>query len=107
MMQQLEINTLPKKLCSQGNNPQTKSLWTGQTIAKDLNKGAIPSPLFKNVNEIHPSQIPKTFADYFETKMKRALAKNRIKDNIYNEKRKLISESKIFMSSKDILECLK
>ena len=85
----------------------TKSLWTAVNIAKDLNNEAIPTPLFNNGNEINPPQIPEAFADYFDTKIKSALAETQIRDNVYNGKRKVISESKMFMSSNDILECLK
>ncbi len=85
----------------------TKSLWTAVKIAKDLNNEAIPSPLFHNGEEINPPQIPEAFADFFDTKIKNALAETQIKNNVYNGKRKVTSESKMFMSSKDILECLK
>jgi hypothetical protein len=66
----------------------TKSLWTALNKAKDLNNEAIPTPPLNKGNEFNSPQIPKAFADYFDTKIKIALAETQIKDNVYNGKGK-------------------
>ena len=85
----------------------TKSLWTAVNIAKDMNNETIPLPLFNNGNEISPVEIPKHFAEYFDKKIKSALAETEIKQNVYNGRKKINSQSKMFMLPTDILECLK
>ena len=85
----------------------TKSLWTAVKIAKDVNVSHLPETFYENNQEIQRESLPDRFASFFDEKIKSLLQDVRTEENVYNGFRKIEAENKMFMTKKDILECMK
>ena len=92
-----------RKVIIPGN---TQSLWKAVNIAKDINCPTLPSPMLHENVEIPPDKLSNYFAEFFNNKIKNALDSTQINQNVYNGKRKVISNNKMFMGQNEILECV-
>ena len=61
--------------------------------------------LHENV-KIPLEKLPNSFAEFCNNKIKTALDSTQINQNVYNGKRKVISNNKMFMGQNEILECV-
>ena len=73
------------------------SLWKAVKIAKDVNIEPIPATMFENKIEIPPEEKAERFARFFDSKIKDVLKDTKVDENVYNERRKVVTEEKIFM----------
>lgn len=85
----------------------TQSLWKAVKIAKDVNVASLPKILFEDRVAIPTASIPDRFASYFDEKIKTLLSSVKIENDVYNGKKKMDAENKMFMTTKDVEECLK
>ena len=84
----------------------TGSLWKAVKTAKDVNTNVLPNTMYEAGNEINPEKLPERFAKFFDDKIKDVLAQTSLDENVYNGYQKVNSESKFFMSTKWIGECI-
>ena len=85
----------------------SKSLWDAVKKAKDINSNTLPDFLFQNNIKINKKDHATTFANFFSDKVNSIVNQTVIDPNIYNGNPKVNTENKFFMTSTDILECLK
>jgi hypothetical protein len=57
--------------------------------------------------EVDQGRVSDVFGSYFDIKIKSALDKISVKDSVYNRRRLVHSENKMFMRESDIWECMK
>ena len=95
-----------KKKVRKGILPgNTKSLWTAVNIAKDINKQDLPNMMSLDGELIKEKNKPDVFAHFFEKKIKNV--NSVCNDLVYNGKRKVVCDEYMFMTPKNIEECLK
>ena len=85
----------------------SKTLWDAVNKAKDLNVDSIPETLYHNEIKVPKHEQAKAFADFFSDKVKTIISSETIAENVYNGKRLIYSDSTPFMSSINVLNCLK
>ena len=85
----------------------SKTLWDAVNKAKDLNVDSIPETLYHNEIKVPKHKQAKAFADFFSDKVKTIISSATIAENVYNGKRLIYSDSTPFMSSINVLNCLK
>ena len=84
----------------------TSSLWKAVKTAKDVNVNVLPNTMYEAGDEIDPKKLPEMFAKFFDNKIKDVLAQTSLEENIYIGYKKVNSESKNFVSTKLIRECI-
>jgi hypothetical protein len=62
--------------------------------------------MYEAGDEIDPEKLPERFARFFDNKIMDVMAQTSLEENVYNGYKKVNSESKFFMSSKLIRECI-
>ena len=73
----------------------TQSLWRAVKIAKDVNTSSIPNKMYtKNEVLIDSGQLPQSFADFFDAKIRDLVEEIDMDDSVYNGKKKLNSNAK-------------
>ena len=86
----------------------TQSLWRAVKIAKDVNTSSIPNKMYtKNEVPIDSGQLPQSFADFFDAKIRDLVEEIDMDDSMYNGKKKLNSIPEHFMGRERILQCIK
>ena len=83
----------------------SKTLWNVVHIAKDTNIQTLPNKMFLDSNEIPSLERADAFAKFFDTKV--TSNKTNVNVNVYNGKRKAISNEVMFMDPESITECIK
>ena len=97
-----------KKSVRKGILPgSSKSLWDAVKIAKDLNVSSLPDILYHNEVVIPVSLQADEFGKFFDAKVKNIVNSTITSPTVYNGKRKLNCNDEFFMTSADIIECLK
>ena len=66
-------------------------------IARDLNVTTLPSKMTKNGEDIDEDELADKFAEFFDTKIKNLSGQATIDPSIYNGKKKINCENKMFM----------
>ena len=84
----------------------TGSLWKAVKAAHDAEANHLPSMMFLNDSLIEDSSLPDVFASFFDGKIKMLVEKTAIVDNVYNGRKLVNSENKMFMNSSDVRECI-
>ena len=62
----------------------SKTLWDAVRIAKDLNIEPIPKTMFSNNIEIQRTNLPDSFACFFNNKVNNIVESTNIDNNVYN-----------------------
>ena len=96
------------KLVRRGIKPgNSKTLWDAVNLAKNCNIETIPESLTLNNIKLNPKDRAQAFANYFKEKVQTIVDSSKISSNVYNGKKLMASPPSPFMSSANILECLK
>ena len=86
----------------------SKTLWRAVSIAKDINLvGDIPDSLLLQGIPVQQCNLADTFADFFNNKVVNFSNETAVSHIVYNGKRKVYCDNKMFMSSCKIIECVK
>jgi len=86
----------------------SKTLWRAVSIAKDVNLVAdVPNSLLLQGIPVPPCNLADTFANFFSKKVTNFSNETAVCDNVYNGQRKVYCDNKMFMSSCEIIECVK
>ena len=114
-----KIGTLDKTIRNFFKNKQTtrvrkgilpgnsKTLWRAVNIAKDMNPPKLPDVFIINDEPIPKNNVPDSFAEFFNNKVKLLANEAKINQNTYNGKAKVITTDENFMTYDAIMECLK
>ena len=100
-----EAKTKNVRNCIKPGN--SKTLWDAVNKAKDCNINSIPETLFLNDQKISDPDRASTFANFFSDKVKLITNTASINNNVYNGRKLLNAQSSPFMTSDNILACLK
>ena len=85
----------------------SKSLWDAVKTAKDININSLPEVLYKDNNSIPLGERSNVFAKHFFDKVNSITATTQISNEVYNGNRKVTCADEFFMTTKDIIECLR
>ena len=96
------------KLIRRGILPgNSKTLWDAVKKAKDQNLNMIPEEMFHNNTLIATDLLPDQFGNFFTTKVTSIITNLRSNPLVYNGQKKVDEQNSFFMSSADILSCIK
>ena len=82
------------------------SLWRAVKTARDMNTSQLPDKMFLNDTPVQNKLLPDEFATFFDAKIKSIVSEVSIDSNVYNGKRIVNAEDKMFMTSEDVRECI-
>ena len=82
------------------------SLWKVVNIAKDLGVSVVPDHFHLKVVVAGDGLIPDTFAHFFESKVRSLTNDASIGAGVYNGRKKVNCQDKMFMSQCDVRECI-
>jgi hypothetical protein len=88
----------------------SKSLWDAVKIAKNKGVEVIPQVLYLNQQEIKKENSQDVFAGFFDNKIRAIINSSNINEEVYNGKRKVLAENKMFMnqdSIRSVMESMK
>ena len=92
-----------RKAITPGN---TESLWRAVKMARDVHSSNIPNQMFNGTIPVPQNDLSDEFAKFFDTKIKNIVNTVGIDENVYNGKRLVNSEEKMFMDESSIKECI-
>ena len=82
------------------------SLWKAVKAARDVNSSELPDKMYLNGILIEEKELPDAFANFFDTKIKNIASEITIENDVYNGKRIVEAEDKMFMTRDNIRECI-
>ena len=80
----------------------SKSLWDTVKIAKNKGVEVIPQVLYLNQQEIKKENSQDVFASFFDNKIRAIINSSNINEEVYNGKKKLLSDNRMFMDQESI-----
>ena len=80
----------------------TQSLWRAVKIARDVNTNLLPGQMFEKKVQLDGENLPDVFASFFDTKIKNVMETVEIENDVYNGRKMVNSENKMFMGTKSI-----
>jgi hypothetical protein len=92
-----------RKAITPGN---TKSLWQAVKIARDVHTSNYPNEMFASNVQVPKSELSNTFAKFFDNKIKDVMSTVSYDEQVYNGKRLVNSEDKMFMDTCSIRDCI-
>ena len=85
----------------------SKSLWNAVNLAKDINPNQIPTAMNHNGRNIFPTELSETYACFFDEKVKTIVESCKVDNDVYNGKRKVITNDDNFMTRDNIIKAIK
>jgi hypothetical protein len=85
----------------------SKSLWDAVKIAKDINITSLPDEMFHSNIKIDQNLLPDTFADCFESKVRKIVNEQTISASVYNGRKKIDVIDCNFMRRFEITKAIK
>ena len=85
----------------------SKSLWDAVKIAKDINITSLPNEMFYSDIKIDQNLLPDTFADCFESKVRKIVNEQTISASVYNGRKKIDVIDCNFMRRFEITKAIK